>query len=57
MQFYTQAHRHYCGIDLHARSMYVCVMDPGGKVLVHQSLDRTAEAFLALVTPYREALW
>lgn len=54
MRFYTRAHQYYCGIDLHARSMYVCVMDPGGKVLVHQNLDTTAEAFLALVTPYRE---
>jgi hypothetical protein len=36
MKFYTQAHRYYCGIDLHARSMYGCVLDGTGKVLVHQ---------------------
>jgi hypothetical protein len=53
MRFYTEAHRYYCGIDLHARSMYVCIMDPGRKVLVHQNVDTTAEAFLALITPYR----
>jgi hypothetical protein len=23
MRFYTRTHKHYCGIDLHARSMYV----------------------------------
>ena len=27
MRFYTKQHRYYCGIDLHARSMYVCVLD------------------------------
>jgi hypothetical protein len=25
MRFYTKAHKHHCGIDLHARSMYVCL--------------------------------
>ena len=27
MRFYTQQHQYYCGIDLHARSMYLCIMD------------------------------
>ena len=27
MKFYTQTHQHYCGIDLHARSLYVCITD------------------------------
>jgi hypothetical protein len=26
-RFYTQQHTHYCGIDLHARSMYLCVLN------------------------------
>ena len=34
MRFYTKTHKHYCGIDLHARTMYVCTSalarsDPG----------------------------
>jgi hypothetical protein len=24
MRFYTRQHLHYCGIDLHARTMYLC---------------------------------
>jgi hypothetical protein len=32
MRFYTQSHRYYCGIDLHARWMYVCILDPEGEV-------------------------
>ena len=34
MRFYTQQHKHYCGIDLHARSMYICLLDQAGTKLV-----------------------
>jgi hypothetical protein len=27
MRFYTKPHQFYCGIDLHARSMYVCILE------------------------------
>jgi hypothetical protein len=30
MRFYTTQHHYYCGIDLHARTMYVCILDQGG---------------------------
>ena len=46
MRFYTQTHRYYCGIDLHARWMYLCVLDPHGEVLVHRNLRACPEAFL-----------
>jgi len=38
MRLYTQQHRHYCGIDLHTRSLNVCILDKSGKTLVHQKL-------------------
>ncbi len=38
MRFYTRQHQFYCGIDLHARTLYVCIMDQFGKVLVHKNL-------------------
>jgi hypothetical protein len=28
MRFYNHAHRFYCGVDLHARTMYLCIVDP-----------------------------
>lgn len=28
MQYYTSSTEFNCGIDLHARQMYVCLMDP-----------------------------
>jgi hypothetical protein len=27
MRFYTQAHRFYCGVDLHTRTLLLCVLD------------------------------
>ena len=27
MRFYTKPHQFYCGIDLHARTMYVCILN------------------------------
>jgi hypothetical protein len=56
MRFYTQQHKHYCGIDLHARSMYVCLLDQTGTKLVHKNVAATPEAFLRTITPYREDL-
>ncbi len=46
MRFYTQQHKHYCGIDLHARTMYVCILDQAGTVLVHKNVAATPENFL-----------
>jgi hypothetical protein len=34
MRFYTGQHRYDCGIDLHARRMYICILDAGGTVRV-----------------------
>jgi transposase len=56
MNFYTQHHKHYCGIDLHAKAMYVCILDQQGNKLVHKNLPTTPEAFLRLIAPYREDL-
>jgi len=36
MRFYTKQHRHYCSIDLHARSVDVCILAQVGEVLVQR---------------------
>jgi hypothetical protein len=56
MRFYTRTHRHYCGIDLHARTMYVCVLSQEGAVLLHRNLPCNPEVFLATIAPFREDL-
>jgi transposase len=56
MRFYNRQHRHYCGIDLHVRTMYVCVLDATGQVLVHRNVTATPTAFLDTISPYRDDL-
>lgn len=56
MRFYTQQHKQYCGIDLQAKAMYVCILDQSGTKLVHKNLPTTPEAFLRTVAPYRDDL-
>ncbi|MDH3468588.1 MAG: IS110 family transposase [Gammaproteobacteria bacterium] len=56
MRFYTQTHKHHCGIDLHARSMYLCILDAQGKILLHRNYKATPEAFLGAIAPYRDDL-
>ena len=51
MRFYTQAHSFYCGIDLHARWMYLCILDTQGEILLHRNLRACPEAFLKAVEP------
>jgi len=53
MRFYNGQHQCYCGIDLHVKTMYVCVLDQAGQVLVHRNVPSTPAAFLDIVAPYR----
>jgi transposase len=52
MRFYTQQHKYYCGIDLHARKMYVCIINAKNKVVVHQNIKTDPEVFFDLIFPY-----
>ena len=46
-----------CGIDLHAKSMYICVMNKDGEILVHRNIKHNDfEYFLKVVEPYRHDL-
>ena len=56
MRFYTQHHKYYCGVDLHARSMYLCIQDNSGTVLYHRNLPTTRDAFSSAVAEYRDGL-
>jgi transposase len=56
MRFYTHRHPFYCGIDLHARSMYVCIVNHAGEILLHRNMKAAPEPFLKAIAPYREGL-
>lgn len=57
MRFYTGQHRYYCGIDLHARTMYLCILEhESGKTVLHRSVRCEPERFLGAIEPYRDDL-
>jgi transposase len=56
MRFYTKQHQFYCGIDLHARTMYVCILDQAGEIVVHRNLTASPDALLKIIAPYRDDL-
>jgi len=56
MRFYTNQHPFYCGIDLHARTMYVCIVNHDGEIVLHRNMKAAPEPFLKAVAPYREGL-
>ena len=56
MRFYTKQPQFYCGIDLHARTMSLCLVNQAGEILVHRTMPAGPDPFLKVVAPYREDL-
>src|SRR6516162_4955825 len=56
MRFYACEHRFYCGVDLHARTLAVCVLDAHGGIAFGGQLAARPDDFLQAVAPYRDGL-
>ena len=56
MRFYNRQHRFYCGIDLHARTLSVCILDTDGTTVFHDTVGASPAAFLKAVQPFRDGL-
>jgi transposase len=56
MRFYQRQHAFYCGVDLHAKTMHVCIVDAAGETLLHRNLEARGEQFLRVIQPYRQNL-
>jgi transposase len=56
MRFYTKQHQFYGGIDLHARTMYLCILNQDGEIVLHRNMKAAQEPFLKAVAPYRDGL-
>jgi transposase len=56
MRLYQVQHRSYCGVDLHARTMYLCIQDQQGSVLFHKDLPAPPAAFLDAIAPSKDGL-
>jgi transposase len=51
---YNQQHQFYCGVDLHARNMYVHVLDSKGRTRLDQDLPAEPDVFLDALKPFRK---
>jgi transposase len=56
MRCYAGQHRFYCGVDLHARTMYTHVLDHAGKTVFERDLPTDPDVFLDALAPFRDGL-
>jgi transposase len=53
MRFYTGQHRFYCGIDLHARLLAVCILDQAGRIVLQTQIPADQQRLREVLAPYR----
>jgi transposase len=56
MRFYHTQHQFDCGLDRHARAMYVCILNQHGEILGHRQMQTNPETFLQVMAPSRAGL-
>jgi transposase len=56
MRFYNQQHRFYCGVDLHARTLSLHILDQPGQTVLAVTLAASPQAFLKAIEPCRDGL-
>lgn len=56
MRFYTQQRRFYAGVDLHARTLSLCIVNQAGEVVLANKLPCDGAAFLKAIAPFRKNL-
>ena len=55
MDFYNKLHPFYCGIDLHSKTMHVCVVDQQGKKVLHRNFkNEVPELWLKRIQPFQQ---
>jgi transposase len=56
MRFYTQPHGFYCGVDLHARTLSLCILDQVGHTRLEKTIPAEGPTFLDTIAPFRDDL-
>src|SRR5262245_41108209 len=56
MRFYSQQHRFYCGVDLHARTLSLCLLDQAGHTVLEKTIPADGPTFLDTIAPFRDDL-
>ena len=54
MNFYNFQHNFYCGIDLHAKTMYICIIDSFGNVKLHKNIKTNPIALANAIKPFMD---
>lgn len=54
MRYLNHSAASYCGVDLHARTMFLCVLDSHGTVRLKKNLPAQPQPFLQALAPYRD---
>ena len=55
-RFYNTQHQLYCGIDVQARRMSLCIVSHDGALLFHRNMQAAPAPFLKAVAPSRDGL-
>lgn len=56
MRFYTGQHTHFCGVDLHTKTMFLCMLDLQGNIVLSRNMLANPKTFLKAIAPFRENL-
>ena len=56
MRFYDGQHRFYCGVDLHTKRMYLCILDHEGNKQLHRNVRAKPDDFLNAIRDFRDDL-
>ena len=56
MRFYNFQHRYYCGVDLHTKRMYLCILDQEGSKVLHRNVRAKPREFLSAIERFRDDL-
>jgi predicted NBD/HSP70 family sugar kinase len=39
MRFYSKLHKHYCGVDIHTKTIYVCIIDQETRIIKQKKIS------------------
>jgi len=56
MEYLKFNKQYYCGVDLHAKSIYVCLMNYNGKVFIHRKVPSDPLMFMNTIEAFKDNL-
>jgi hypothetical protein len=54
MRFYDRQHRFYAGVDLHTRTLHLCVLNQDGLAVFDKNLPAKPAPLLQALQPFRD---